>query len=378
MKKLIFFAALVCCTVMSINAQLRIKPTGYMVIGPDSVENICMNGVSEHRKDTISAMKIYGKGTWGGGGRISFGDQCKTDVLHVMVGEQGNGDDSDALWLHGRYGLCITMNNGALDTLMSFDPHTQSAINFGYPIKAQGVLLSSDGRLKENVHPVEGALSTLASVNGVTYHLKTPRGAMRSEASCDLPDDNLSPKDKEAAEFFKKYYSKKDDKSHYGFIAQELQRVLPDLVYKDENGYLSVDYIGMIPILVNAINELNAELEVLKSEKEAETENLTVNRAPRTSGTDELLADRTTEVLSQNTPNPFSSDTSIGYHLPDGTQQAAIYIYDLQGKQVKRLDVDASTTSVTLQGGDLQAGMYIYSLIADGRELASKKMILTK
>ncbi|MBQ7689838.1 MAG: T9SS type A sorting domain-containing protein [Muribaculaceae bacterium] len=90
-------------------------------------------------------------------------------------------------------------------------------------------------------------------------------------------------------------------------------------------------------------------------------------------------ASRAVEVLAQNDPNPFSSDTRISYFLPEGAQSAIICIYDLLGKQVEQLAVTGpGAGSVTLRGGNLQAGMYIYSLIANGKELASKKMILTK
>ena len=144
----------------------------------------------------------------------------------------------------------------------------------------------------------------------------------------------------------------------------------------DKDGMLSVDYIGVIPLLVNAIQELKGRLEQVEAEKEMATP--AVNHAPAVTATADVLAAPAAEVLSQNDPNPFSSDTRIAYNLPEGTQQAAIYIYDLQGKQVKRLDVSPAETGTMLHGGDLQAGMYIYSLIADGKELASKKMILTK
>ena len=60
-------------------------------------------------------------------------------------------------------------------------------------------------------------------------------------------------------------------------------------------------------------------------------------------------------------------------------QQADLYIYDMQGKQVKRITVsDRGESAVTLHGSELQAGMYIYALIADGQEVDSKRMILTK
>ena len=50
----------------------------------------------------------------------------------------------------------------------------------------------------------------------------------------------------------------------------------------------------------------------------------------------------------------------------------------LQGKQVMKLAVEGrGSTSVTVDGSTLAAGMYIYALIADGREIDSKRMILT-
>ena len=380
MKKVLLIAV-IALTVMSATAQLRVKPQGYLLAGPDSLENVYINSATPSNRDTITAIKIYSNGPYGAGGRLSFGDQGILSNMNVLIGELGNGVDTDMLWLHGKRGFGMTMNHSVTDTLMTFNPHIDTAIRFGYPIKAQGVLLSSDARLKENIRPLESALSTLAGVNGVTYNLKRPYGTMRAaDCGLDADQDDILPKDKKDREFFKNFYAQKDTKSHYGFIAQELKEVLPDLVYTDKNGYMSVDYIGLIPILVNAVNELSAELAELKAEKQDEETPSTSNSAPTDNGIEgsALLGERVAEVLSQNDPNPFSSDTRIGYNLPDGTQQAAIYIYDLQGKQVKRLNVDARDNSVTLQGGDLQAGMYIYSLIADGKELASKKMILTK
>ena len=379
MRKLFLFAT-IALTVMSVTAQLRVKPQGYVLVGSDSLENVYFNNATPSNRDTVTAIKIYGTGPYGAGGRLSFGDQGILSNKTVLVGELGNGVDTDMLWLHGKKGFGMTMNHSVTDTLMTFNPDIDTAIRFGYPIKAQGVLLSSDARLKENVRPLESALSTLEGVNGVTYNYKRPYATMRAaDCGMDAGQDDLLPKDKKDREFFEKFYAQKDTKSHYGFIAQELKEVLPDLVYTDKNGYMSVDYIGMIPILVNAVNELSAELAALKEAREEETEP-TMNATPTESGYDggDLFGGRTAEVLSQNDPNPFSSDTRIGYNLPEGIQQASIYIYDLQGKQVKRLDVDASSTSVTLHGGDLQAGMYIYCLIAGGKELATKKMILTK
>jgi hypothetical protein len=49
----------------------------------------------------------------------------------------------------------------------------------------------------------------------------------------------------------------------YGVIAQEVQKQFPDLVSLEDDGYLAVDYIQFIPILLQAIKELNAKVETL-------------------------------------------------------------------------------------------------------------------
>ena len=56
-----------------------------------------------------------------------------------------------------------------------------------------------------------------------------------------------------------------------------------------------------------------------------------------------------------------------------------MYIYDMQGSQIKNIsDLVKGEGAVTIEGHELSAGMYIYTLIADGKEIDTKRMILTK
>ena len=87
----------------------------------------------------------------------------------------------------------------------------------------------------------------------------------------------------------------------------------------------------------------------------------------------------TTARLYQNAPNPWNSETVIRYNLPESVMHADIYIYDMQGKQLKSIPAQGrGENRVTLTAHDLQAGMYIYALVADGNLVDSKQMILTK
>ena len=61
----------------------------------------------------------------------------------------------------------------------------------------------------------------------------------------------------------------KDDeknKKHYGFIAQELETVYPELVTNTELGFKSVNYIEMIPILLSQMKNMQMEIDKLKEE----------------------------------------------------------------------------------------------------------------
>jgi len=60
-----------------------------------------------------------------------------------------------------------------------------------------------------------------------------------------------------------------DDKLHFGFIAQEIQKSYPNLVSEDEKGYLSLNYTEFIPLIINAMKEQNEK--IIKLEREIET-----------------------------------------------------------------------------------------------------------
>ena len=54
--------------------------------------------------------------------------------------------------------------------------------------------------------------------------------------------------------------------SHYGVIAQDVLEVFPDIVEESVEGYLMVDYQQLIPIMIESIKELKAEIEQLKGD----------------------------------------------------------------------------------------------------------------
>ena len=118
-----------------------------------------------------------------------------------------------------------------------------STVNIHMDLTGSGVLTvkndivaygsPSDKRLKENIKPIESALDKVSKLQGVTFDWK------KSDSILDIKED-------------------------IGFIAQDVQKVIPELVRENEDGMLSMRHQGIAPILLEAIKELKAEIEELK------------------------------------------------------------------------------------------------------------------
>ena len=159
---------------------------------------------------------------------------------------------------------------------------------------------------------------------------------------------------------------------HYGLIAQELQEIYPDLVIEGQDGFLGVNYLEIIPILVRSIQELNAKVE------QYENGNAPIMKAQART-TDVTNMDAVVTTLYQNTPNPFTESTLIRCDVAEDVAKADLYIYNMNGEQIAEYAVlERGATSITVDGGSLNPGMYLYALIADGQVVDTKRMILTK
>lgn len=95
---------------------------------------------------------------------------------------------------------------------------------------------TSDERLKENITPIQNALSKVETISGNEYNWK---------------------------EGFEEIHTKKGN--DIGVIAQEIQKILPQAVIERDNGYLGVNYEKIIPLLIESIKELSAKVKELEN-----------------------------------------------------------------------------------------------------------------
>ena len=80
--------------------------------------------------------------------------------------------------------------------------------------------------------------------------------------------------------------------------------------------------------------------------------------------------------MSQNEPNPFSGEAEIKYQVPHSAISTYIGIYNLNGLQIQQYPLQKGAGIVTISAGNLSSGIYIYSLIIDGEEVETRRMVV--
>ena len=150
--------------------------------------------------------QIYGTATDASGEEGSLSIACRVDSSEVEVARFGYKSGST------RYGMYMA-NNADHGT-----------------IKAHSFITYSDETLKDNITPIDSGLDKVMALQGVTYDWK-------SDGTADI-----------------------------GFIAQEVEKVVPQAVYGKSDGEYGLDYGSLTSVLVEAVKEQQAQIEDLKAE----------------------------------------------------------------------------------------------------------------
>jgi len=259
------------------------------------------------------------------------------------------------------------------------NPDASTALDVGGAIGYNGTLVNtSDKRLKKDVRDFRRGLEAVMGLNTMYYHY-----------TGDLGTDS--------------------EMEHVGIYAQDLQAVAPELVNEAEYdfsdfdiinhdsgevelidhaprakaSYLTIDESAIKYMLINAIQDQQAQIE----EKDDQINDLNdrldaleemVNAMAQGNAVQNVEL-KESGALLQNSPNPFNEKTAIQYVLPEGANNAVIYVNDMNGKAIKTIVLDKSRTGeININANTLGAGSYSYSLVVDGEVVDTKRMVLTK
>lgn len=254
------------------------------------------------------------------------------------------------------------------------------AAHFDGDIYVNGLYYGSDSTLKKNVRQIQDVSTILKNLNPKIYEFDTI-----NYPSLNLPSGN-----------------------HFGLYAQEVERILPNLVAEQvtpakldtsgnvlipEQRFKSINYVELIPILLQAIKQQSIIIDSLSQNDSLIFATLADFRSQvnsccsspnnrvgsGVSTIDVELSSENAIILNQNDPNPFNERTRISYNIPVNVKKAEIIFYTSKGIVLKSVVIDQrGAGDMNVFASDLSTGIYMYSLVADGKTIDSKKMICTK
>lgn len=163
MKAIKIFSCLILASLFTnVNAQLRVLSDGRVQAG---------TFMPNQDYDNIMTFQVLGKyGDMHAGAKMPFGDfgRYQNQSLNVFLGEYGT-TDSDQLWLHGKLGVFLTATGYANKVIAYYNPASNSNFVFNTNLVVNGVNITSDVRLKDNIQSIEDPLGTLSQIDGVSY-----------------------------------------------------------------------------------------------------------------------------------------------------------------------------------------------------------------
>lgn len=270
------------------------------------------------------------------------------------------------LWNSGGVGYAVYGEAGA--TMGTGTGPVYAGYFNGDVVTPGGFYFFSDKRIKKDIVKINNSLNIISKLNPVNYSFDGEQNP-----SMALPAEK-----------------------QYGFISQEIKEILPEFTKTiihpaklDEAGkeiypakeVLGLNYNGFIALLTKGMQEQQALIENQQKQlnKQKEMINALINKAGTSTGLNTINTVPDGFNLEQNIPNPFNNETVIGYTLPSQVKEASLVVYDLSGKQVSSFALTGKgKSSISLTSENLAAGIYIYSVIADGKIIDSKRMVVAQ
>jgi len=388
MKKLFILSFLTVCIYCNADAQIKMDSNGNFSIA--STPSPCNNAklvidftTTYHNNFCNYAFSVTntpptsdGRYNYGNCGTSYFSSAQTISQNYGIFGQAGNATTG---YNYGVYGKLIGSLNGAAifgamqgrsvaNTSGNWAGFFNGNVKITDALTVNTTVYNSDLSLKKNVTPLTNStFNKIYQLNPVSYLFKTKQ---------ELKAEGIIPTDTSTINETENIYI---SKTHYGLIAQEVRQLLPELVYEGADSILGIDYIGFIPLIIETIKQQNSKIEELEIQLNICCKSSSIESDLKMSAdNNDNKNDNLNARLYQNKPNPFTSETRIGCYVPENTQTAFVFIYNMQGTQLRKILINRKgETSININGNELTAGMYLYTLIIDGKEIDTKRMVLT-
>jgi hypothetical protein len=317
---------------------------------PGTVGNASSLAVQNNGASTINAKA--GEFIAQNATSVSIGVQGSTIGSPLNRGVQGNATSAAGQTAVGGY-------FNATGTGTNFALHADGDILFNGILSGSNNVMTSDQVFKTNVDSIQNAASILMQLLPKTFFFDTANTHNIQFSS----------------------------KRQYGLTAQDVESILPELVYQttkpaeyDSFGniiypaltYKTLNYQAFIAILIKGVQQQQAQINYLLSNTRSQ------NPDPDVHQTDVTLINKTI-VLDQNKPNPFRDNTTITYEINRDFQNAMIVFTDQTGTVLRQVPVtEKGKGQINVFASDLTSGIYTYTLVVDGITVESRKMVKAK
>lgn len=278
-------------------------------------------------------------------------------------------------------------------------------------IQGQVGFTSSDGRFKTNVRENVIGLDFIKKLRPVTYQLKADELDNFMRSPIHYNDSTEQHQQNPGTVLL----------TQSGFIAQEVEQAINATGFNtnilhapaNANDPYAISYEGLVVPLVKAVQELSKTADSLKAltHKLDSSNDVLQNKVNNLTGTAGRKATANQDVINKslqdqinnccskasgnntnagsvintgamlypNVPNPFNQSTIIKCFIPDVSKTANLLILDMNGTLKKTILLNGKgEINTTINAKEFIAGMYLYTLIIDGSEIDTKKMILTE
>ncbi|WP_162903220.1 DUF642 domain-containing protein [Taibaiella koreensis] len=160
---------------------------------------------------------------------------------------------------------------------------------------------------------------------------------------------------------------------------ERLERGQGNILVINSAGYVLDSKVPITAITPKALAELKQDIEREKERNDRLEQELLEVKRLLNSTTPVMNAAQSGSHLFQNTPNPFGGETAIPYYIDQLRSGAAIIVSDAAGKEITRYVISqAGKGTVTFKAANLSQGIYFYSLLVDGREIETRRMVVGK
>lgn len=287
-------------------------------------------------------FQIVGNNTLNTSGNTIFGEYGNNGEFYskILNSQGDNRTIQDAVQIYGPEGknLLHLINATSVSATNNVSATDMYAYNFWN---------LSDGTLKKEISSVDDALDKIISLRGVKFKFESAEKVEKKGKGND-----------------------KESKYNYGFIAQEVKETLPELVrLKTEDSLYVVNYIGVIPILVEAfkdqkknIDSLNARISYLE-----ELLNSSIQLLQK-SGSAELIPESKPEVTIYPNPNDGNFYLKSVNCIPDN-----IIISNSSG-QVMFEETNITSDYFPLNLAGLHRGIY-HAVIKVNDQIITRRII---